>query len=230
VVALKEFVLPVYPDARLRKQAAERFQVEAEMLSRLQHPQIVRFLDLFIEDHRAYLVLERAEGTTLKALVRSGGALPEKRVTALALQMCEILGYLHSRTPPVCHRDFTPDNLILGSDGLIRLVDFSVAQQIESRLTGSIVGKPAYMAPEQFRGKPTPASDIYSLGASLFYLLIGHDPEPISESHPRAENAAVTTAMDDIVARATRPDASQRYHDVQKVKQDLDQLASTSFT
>ncbi len=224
IVVLKEFVLPVYPDPRVRKSAAEKFQEEAAMLSKIEHPQIVKFLDLFVEDHRAYLVLERAEGTTLQDLVAASGPQTERYVIQLALQLCEILSCLHSQTRPVIHRDFTPDNLILGCDGLVRLIDFSVAQQVQSNLTGSVVGKPCYLAPEQFRGKPTTQSDIYSLGATMFYLLVGCNPTPISVCHPHEARPAVSPALDHLVARATQLDCQQRYQNANALAADLKQL------
>src|SRR5581483_5192636 len=100
-------------------------------------------------------------------------------------QMCEILAYLHGLEPPVVHRDFTPDNLMITDDGTLKLLDFNVAMSADNAATSSTaVGKHAYMAPEQFRGLPEPKSDIYSLGATLHFLLTGRDPEPISVSHP----------------------------------------------
>lgn len=221
LVILKEFVLPVFPDLRVRKKAAERFQAEASMLSRLNHPQIARFLDLFVEDHRAYLVLEHVEGTTLKDMVAAEGAFPEKQVIQLSLQIAEILVYLHSQTPPVIHRDLTPDNIMLGPDGLARLIDFSVAQELSSGVTGSVVGKPNYISPEQFRGKPNAQSDIYSLGATMFYLLCGHDPPPITSLHPQAENSKISSALDAIIARCTQLDTNRRYESAVQVLADL---------
>ncbi len=225
LVVLKEFVLPVFPDVRVRKKAAERFQAEAAMLSRLDHPQIARFVDLFIEDHRAYLVLEHVDGDTLKDIVAAQGPLPEPEVVRLATQVCEILAYLHTREPAVLHRDLTPDNIMLDQDGLAKLIDFSVAEDMSSRVTGSVVGKPNYISPEQFRGKPTTGSDIYSLGATMFYLLIGHDPPPITVLHPQLENSKISNELDTIVARCTQLDANKRYEKAEHVLEDLKLLA-----
>jgi tRNA A-37 threonylcarbamoyl transferase component Bud32 len=228
LVVLKEFILPVYPDSRVRKKAAEKFQEEAAMLAKLQHPQIVRFLDLFVEDHRAYLVLERAEGTTLKDLVAAEGPQNEAYAIELSIKLCGILSYLHAQSPPVIHRDFTPDNLILGQDGIVRLIDFSVAQQVKSNLTGSVVGKPNYLAPEQFRGKPTTASDIYSLGATMYYLLTGQDPSPISVSRPKDQQDHTSRCLDDLVARSTQLEIDRRYQSVAALLEDLTRLQNSS--
>lgn len=208
LVALKEFMLPVFPDPKVRMRAAERFQVEAEMLSRLEHPQIVKFYDLFIEDHRAYLVMERAQGENLKTLVQKEGPRTEQEVARLSWQMCGLLEFLHNNDPPVTHRDFTPDNLILSSEGMLKLIDFSVARQVETTVTGSVVGKPNYMAPEQFRGKPIPQSDIYSLGATMFFLLTGEEPEAIQTSCP---GKSFTQAINEIVSKATAVDPKDRF-------------------
>ncbi len=219
LVALKEFMLPVFPDPKIRMKAAERFQTEAEMLARLQHPQIVRFYDLFIEDHRAYLVMERAQGENLKSLVQKNGRLTEREVARLAWQMCEILKFLHNNDPPVTHRDFTPDNLILNDEGMLKLIDFSVARQVETNVTGSVVGKPNYMAPEQFRGKPIPKSDIYSLGATMHYLLTTEEPEAIQTANLGTEFSA---ALNEIVAKATAIDSNDRFENAEAMASELE--------
>ncbi len=214
-IVLKESILPVYVDVNVRREALERFQNEALMLSKLDHPQIVKLRDFFIEDHRSYLVLEHIDGMSLRQLVGGQGCLPESMVCGLAVQMCEILTYLHSLSPPVVHRDFTPDNLILNSQGKLKLVDFNVAQQTELTTTGTVVGKHAYIPPEQFRGKPTPQSDIYAMGATLFYLLAAEDPEPISQSHPILKRDDISGRLDRIVSNATAIDTKKRYQSIQ---------------
>jgi serine/threonine-protein kinase len=109
----------------------------------------------------------------------------------------------------------------MGSDGMIKLIDFSVAQEVSSGVTGSVVGKPNYISPEQFRGKPATQSDIYSLGATMFYLLVGRDPSPISVSHPKTECDAISTELDDVVARCTQTELSKRYESAEKVLESI---------
>jgi serine/threonine protein kinase len=201
---LKEFVLPIGIDSDARRAATEKFLSDAELLRGLKHPCIVELFDCFIEDHRGYLVLERISGESLKDLVARSGALGEAEVVELMKQMIEILGYLHGRTPPVVHRDFTPDNLILRGDGMLKLVDFNVAQQSGSGVTGTMVGKPAYIAPEQVAGEFSPASDIYSLGATLFFPLTASEPEPITSSHPACVVPEVSQDMDGLVSKCTQ--------------------------
>jgi tRNA A-37 threonylcarbamoyl transferase component Bud32 len=227
-VVLKEFILPVYVDITVRKQALDKFEREAKILKQLDHPQVVKLIDFFVEDHRGYLVLEHIDGGSLRQRVDKEGKAPENAVVQLALQMCEILSYLHGLTPPVVHRDFTPDNLILRNDGTLKLVDFNVAQQTESTATGTVVGKHAYLPPEQFRGMPTTQSDIYAMGATLFYMLTGEDPEPISECHPRELLPAVSAEFDRIVGRCTAIDPALRYQSSSEILADLTQLTQSA--
>ena len=140
--------------------------------------------------------------------------LAEGEVLALAGQMCEMLNFLHERS--VIHRDFTPDNLILQENGVLKLIDFNVARESDQGKTGTIVGKHAYVPPEQFRGKPTKQSDLYALGATLYFLLVGHDPEPISQSSP-GEKLTVSPAMDVLVTGCTALDQTKRLQSVADV-------------
>jgi hypothetical protein len=220
-VVLKEFLLPVFVDINVRKRALEKFESEAKILKQLDHPNIVKLLDFFVEDHRAYLVLEHIDGLSIRDIVKQKGPLSEDRVHSMASQMCTILEYLHSQSPPVVHRDFTPDNLILRHDGTLKVIDFNVAQQLETTTTGSVVGKHAYLPPEQFRGMPTCQSDIYAMGATLHFMLTGVDPEPLSESHPNLAGAAVSERMDTLVAKATSQNLEDRFADVQELAGDL---------
>lgn len=222
-VVLKEFILPVYVDITVRRQALDKFEREAKILKQLDHQQIVKLVDFFVEDHRGYLVLEHIDGGSLRQLVEQRGKVSESEARSLAKQMCEILNYLHGLTPPVVHRDFTPDNLILRKDGTLKLVDFNVAQQTESTATGTVVGKHAYLPPEQFRGMPTTQSDIYAMGATLYYLVTAQDPEPISEAHPREVETHISQDFDRIVGQATAIDPELRYKTAADLLSDLEQ-------
>lgn len=181
-VVLKETLIPAYIDKEIQQQCVERFEREARLLKELQSEHIVGLKDYFIEDKRCYLVLEYIRGQSLRQLVAEKGTLEAEEVLELARQMADILTFLHGKQ--IIHRDFTPDNLIMQENGRLKLIDFNVAREWDKDdgKTGTIVGKHAYVPPEQFRGKPCEASDIYALGATLFYLATGLDPEPISQS------------------------------------------------
>jgi serine/threonine protein kinase len=219
LIVLKESIFPVYADSPIRMQALERFEKEASLLSRLEHPGIVSLRDFFLEDHRGYLVMEHVEGRTLKDLVQEEGALGEIQVRELALQMCDILTYLHASG--VVHRDFTPDNLILGKSGQLKLIDFNVAHQMEAGSTGTIVGKQSYLPPEQFRGKATTQSDLYALGATLHFLLTGDEPEPICQSSPLQKGASCSQSLDAVVRDCTALQLSKRIGSAEDLKQRL---------
>lgn len=180
MVALKETIIPVFVENLVRQKTIEQFFKEVELLSKIECDGIVRLLDHFVDDHRAYLVLEHVEGLNLRDAVAKDGPMPAGKVRSLVLQMCDILEHLHEQN--VIHRDFAPDNLMLTPDGKLKLIDFNVAQTVSDGSTDTIVGKHAYVPPEQFRGKPTSQSDLYALGATVYFLLSGQDPEPISES------------------------------------------------
>ncbi|HEY9785303.1 MAG TPA: serine/threonine-protein kinase [Candidatus Obscuribacterales bacterium] len=220
-VVLKEFVLPVYTAREVRKRALERFENEAKILGNLDHPRIVKLVDYFLEDHRAYLALEHIDGLSLRQLVREEGPIGEARVREIAHQMCDILKYLHSQSPPVVHRDFTPDNLILDKKGKLVLIDFNVAQQRQWTATSTVVGKHAYLPPEQFRGQPTPESDLYAMGATMFFLLTGQDPEPLTSSHPAAICESVSSSLDRIVSTLTEIEVEDRFSSPHEVRQAL---------
>ncbi len=181
-VVLKETLIPPFIDKEIQQESVERFEREARLLKELVSEHIVGLRDYFIEDKRCYLVLEYVKGLSLRQFVAEHGALSTQETLNLAQQMATILIFLHSKQ--IIHRDFTPDNLIRQEDGKLKLIDFNVAREWDKDdgKTGTIVGKHAYVPPEQFRGKACEASDIYALGATLFYLNTGSDPEPISQS------------------------------------------------
>jgi tRNA A-37 threonylcarbamoyl transferase component Bud32 len=228
-VVLKEFVLPSYAGVKVRKRVLENIQSESKILKDLQHPNIVKLLDFFVEDERAYLVLEQIKGRTLKQQVEQDGPFKEVDALSFALQMTSILTFLHNRKPQVVHRDFTPDNLMVGHGDILKLIDFNVAQHLESMSTHTVVGKHSYIPPEQFRGEASPQSDIYAMGATLFFLLSGKDPEPISVSHVKSARMDVSDELDAIVAKATATDSAYRYADCAEIKSELEALRKQRY-
>ncbi|MEH1854479.1 MAG: serine/threonine-protein kinase [Nostoc sp.] len=162
----------------------ELFEREAQILSQLNHPGIPRYLDYFQVDtnydRSFYIAQQLAPGNSLATLVENGWLPDEGKVRKIAIQVLEILIYLHSLTPPVIHRDINPQNIIFNSDskGLF-LVDFgAVADTYHNTVNGgsTVVGTYGYMAPEQFRGQAFPATDLYGLATTLLFLLTGKSP------------------------------------------------------
>lgn len=220
-VVLKESIFPIFVDSTIRREALERFEHEARTLNALSHDNIVKLMDYFVEDHRGYLVLEHIQGRNLRDTA-GGSPLDEEKVLELALQMCEMLTYLHSKN--VIHRDFTPDNLILETTGILKLIDFNVAQTVNTGMTGTVVGKHAYVPPEQFRGKPTAESDVYAMGCTLFYLLSGHDPAPITQSKISKERDDISAGLQAIIERCTSLKAENRYASIDQLKADFQRV------
>jgi hypothetical protein len=224
-VVLKEFILPKGLSLNSANQFISHFESELALWKTLDHADIVKFKDVLAENHRIYLVFEYIEGSSLLELVSNNGPIPERQCIDLGLQMCDMLSYLHSLMPPVVHRDFAPDNLILTPENKLKLIDFSAATRIVQRTSSAVAGKLAYIAPEQFGGNTCIQSDIYSLGATLFYVLTGSTPEAISQSHPREHNASVSQEMDAIVAKATAYRVEERYADVRELRACLEKLS-----
>ncbi len=226
MVVVKEAVVPASACEQSRGKAAELFAREAQFLARLNHPRIARVEDHFVEGGRNYLLLEYLQGQDLRQLVKQHGPQPEEKVLRWAKQVVELLAYLHGQQPPIIHRDLTPDNLVLRDDGSVILIDFGAANEFVGTATGTLVGKQAYIAPEQFKGKARTQSDIYALGGTLHFLLTGCDPEALSVSHPRELNAELSPAVDDLVARLTCIETEGRPQSPEVVLQILSTLTT----
>lgn len=223
-IVLKEFILPSHAGAELSARSLEHIRREHELIKRIHNSQVVEYYGLFVEDHRAYLILEHVDGPSLRQLVEREGPVSPERGLELAEQMAEILTHLHSQSPPVVHRDFTPENLLLGKDGKLKLIDFNVAQELETSATRTIVGKHSYIPPEQFRGKPVPQSDIYAMGAGLYFLLTGEEPDPISVAHPILKRPEVGGEIDELVSRATQGDLNKRYKRAEDLREAIQKI------
>lgn len=172
----------------------ELFDREARVLANLQHPSIPKYLDRFDEDtptdRRFYLVQALAPGESLAASVEKGWQPKERQVRKMALQLLDILNYLHGLTPPVIHRDIKPQNIIRDSKGKLYLVDFGAVQDVyRNTLTrgGTFVGTLGYMPHEQFRGQVGAASDLYALGATLLFLLTGKSPAELPQKRMKID-------------------------------------------
>ncbi len=207
---LKEFVLPFGAEPELVKKASEHFAREARLLRSLQHEQIARVYDHFIEDNRNYLLIEYIQGQTLRQIVHEEGQQSEEKVLSYAIQIAEILQYLHNQNIPIIHRDLTPDNLILSPRGKLFLIDFGSANEFVGNATGTLVGKHAYMAPEQIRGKAAPASDIYSFGQTLYYCLSGSDPLPLLSSSLAQAESNLANNLNRLITQCTNLEIEQR--------------------
>ena len=172
----------------------ELFEREAKVISHLHHPQIPKYFNYFYidteQDRRFYLIRELVSGNSLATWVEKGWHPTETQVKQVAIQVLEILSYLHQLNPPIIHRDIKPENIILQPDGKIFLVDFGAVQDIYRQtvsFSGTFVGTIGYMPPEQLRGKAYSASDLYSLGATLLYLLTHRLPDELPQKRMKID-------------------------------------------
>ncbi|WP_310489755.1 serine/threonine-protein kinase [Chamaesiphon sp. VAR_69_metabat_338] len=168
--------------------AIELFEREAKILAQLNHPCIPKYLDYFQidtdRDREFHIVQSLAPGTPLSALIDRGWQPEVAEVEQIAVQILEILAYLHHLSPPVIHRDIKPQNLIKSADGKISLVDFGAVQDTyHQTVTGgsTVVGTYGYMAPEQFRGQAFLSTDLYGLATTLLFLLTREDPSKLPQ-------------------------------------------------
>lgn len=175
--AIKE-IFDRFTNSEERARAIEYFHREADTLAQLKHPSIPAIFDRFGEGNCHYLVMDFIEGVNLEdELAAQGGSLPEGRVIEIARELCDVLSYLHSFRPPVIYRDMKPGNVILTPAGRVVLIDFGIARIFTPQGKATLIGTPGFAPPEQYAGTVDERSDLYSLAATLHYLLTGRDPE-----------------------------------------------------
>lgn len=209
-----------------REQAAEQFRREALLLQALSHPNLVKVTDTFSEGRRHYLVMDFVDGQALPALIAPQQEGWQEQVRAWALQLCDVLAYLHGRQPPVIFRDLKPDNILLpNGEERLKLIDFGIARFFDPAKERDTVaiGTPGYMAPEAFYGQTDARSDLYSLGVTLHTLLTGFDPAQAPWQLPSVAELAPHVAEDlaQIVAHAIELDPEQRFQTAQEFKRAL---------
>ena len=177
ILAIKE-MLESPDNEDMQEKFTEWFEREMHILSNLRHHGIPDFRDHFLSGGRYYLVMEFVAGKNLEDLQQEQAPLgfPEATVLKWALEISDILDYLHSQDPPVIHRDIKPSNIIAKSEGKLMLVDFGIAKFFSSSKTGTRIGTMGFIAPEHYKGHPEPRSDLYSLGVTLYQLFTGIDP------------------------------------------------------
>jgi outer membrane protein assembly factor BamB/tRNA A-37 threonylcarbamoyl transferase component Bud32 len=228
--ALKEMILKCadHLDQQTRMRTFER---EANLLALLDHPLIPRVNDFFSETNRAYLVLEYIQGKNLEeVLMETDEFLDERLVGGWALQVCEVLDYLHSFRPlPVIFRDLKPSNVILTPQNQVMLVDFGIAKVFEPDRRHTMIGTEGYSPPEQYKGQVDPRSDIYALGAMLHHLLTASDPRlevPFTfyERPPRLLNPTISPGMEAVIMKCLAYQSDQRWQSARELSGALQHL------
>jgi outer membrane protein assembly factor BamB len=224
--ALKEMICTT-PDPQVRRLAIQNFEREANILASLNHPTIPKIYDYFTEGTRSYLVLEYIEGEDLEALMGdTEQILPEERGVDWAIQICDVLSYLHSQEPPIVFRDMKPSNIMLRPPNHVVLIDFGIARVFEVGQKGTMIGTEGYSPPEQYRGIANPVGDIYALGATLHHLLTRRDPrlEPpftFHEEPPRLLNPALSEELEAVIMKALEYEPEKRFASAKDMKDAL---------
>ncbi|MSP12649.1 MAG: zinc-ribbon domain-containing protein [Chloroflexi bacterium] len=210
------------------------FHSEARLLARLDHPLLPKISDAFTLPEGSFLVMDYVPGLSLQAFLRQDPPpWDEVRCLRLALDLCDVLEYMHTRRPPVIFRDLKPDNIMLLPDNSLKLIDFGIARVFTQGKAGDTVafGTPGYAAPEQFGGQQSDArADIFALGALLHYLLSGQDPE--HKPNPFVFSSLVAVAysppgvqaspqLDAILARAVDLDREKRFASARQLRDAL---------
>jgi len=226
IVAVKE-MSNVAPDPRLRRLGIQNFEREANILASLSHPSIPKIFDYFSEGNRSYLILEFIEGQALDDLLEERRQpYGQEEVVDWALQVCDVLAYLHSQKPPVIFRDMKPGNLMLRHDGRIMVIDFGIAKVFEHGQRGTMIGTEGYSPPEQYRGVAEPRGDLYALGATMHHLLTARDPrlEPPFTFHERPIrlfNPGVSPEVEAVIMKALAYDVQDRFASAVEMAQAL---------
>jgi serine/threonine protein kinase len=209
----------------------ELFEREAQILARLDHPQIPKYLEYFHvdtpTDRAFYIVQQLAPGQPLNALVQSGWRGTEAEIKSIASQILEILKYLQSQSPPLIHRDIKPHNIVRDENGQVFLVDFGAVQATyhNTLMKGNTVaGTYGYMAPEQFRGRAVPASDLYGLGATVLYLLTHRSPADLPQERLKVNfrsHVNLSESFADWLETMLEPDEADRFPSAHRAVQAL---------
>lgn len=205
-VAVKEMSTNAVGRGNLQA-AVAAFKQEASILISLKHQALPTIYDFFSRsEERWYLVMDYIVGKTLKEVARERGKITEEEVLDWARQLCNILGYLHSRQPPVIFRDLKPANIMISPDGTIKLIDFGIARHFHPGATADTAayGSIGFAPPEQYGQEQTNVkSDIYALGATLHFLLTGLDPDSNPFTfEPPGKLAKVSTQLEKAIMRA----------------------------
>jgi len=227
LVAVKEMVNTA-PDPAVRATIVQNFEREANLLATLDHPAIPRIYDYFSEEDRSYLVLEYINGKDLEAIIsESEGFLTEEQVLAWAIELCDVLSFLHSHKPdPIIFRDMKPSNVMIDHNGDVKLVDFGIAKTFQAGQKGTMIGTEGYSPPEQYRGEATPLADLYALGATLHHSLSRRDPRmepPFSfEERPlRKINSGLSAELEAVINTSLQYNPEDRFQTAEDMKEAL---------
>ncbi|MDF1516088.1 MAG: serine/threonine-protein kinase, partial [Anaerolineae bacterium] len=236
ICAVKEMINTA-TDPEVRQMIVRNFEREASILATLSFPAIPQIYDYFTQGSRSYLVIEYVSGKDLEAFIaEKEGFFSEREVISWAVQLCDVLTFLHNHKPrPIIFRDLKPSNIMLDEHNRIRLVDFGIAKLFQSGDKGTMIGTEGYSPPEQYRGIAEPRGDVYALGATLHHLLSKQDPrlEPPFSFRDRSihkTNPVVSRQLVNIIDKALDYDVNKRWGSAEEFKRALLSISSSSFS
>ena len=206
---------------------------EPRLLASVSHPNIVSITTAEKQDNVFFIVMEYVPGETLENLIASKGLLDVNRALDYTCQICNAVDHAHRQG--VIHRDLRPANVLVTENNMLKVADFGTSRFLEIAAHGTtVIGSPPYMAPEQFHGKAVFASDLYSLGVTMYQMLTGvlpyDTPTPADldklmsgelVSPPRLKNPAIPKSINDIIMKAMAPDVAQRYQRASELLEDV---------
>lgn len=208
---------------------------ETDILKRLSHPGLPSIIDVIDDNESFLIVMDYIEGNPLSKALEEYGAQPESSVIEWAKELCDVLGYLHTRTPKIIYRDMKPANVMLKPDGHLTLIDFGTAREYKEKNLAdtTCLGTIGYAAPEQFggMGQTDERTDIYCLGATLYHLVTGMNPsEPPYEMRPiRQINPALSSGLEEIILKCTQRNPDDRYQSTAELKYALDHYQELDY-
>ncbi len=210
-------------------EATDTFNREVGMLSELEHPHLPHIYEHFTYPEHWYLVMDFIEGETLEEYLQKqpDGHLSVTETLQVGIQLCEVLGYLHSQHPPIIFRDVKPANVMRTVTGHLYLIDFGIARRFQpgQKHDTIVLGSPGYAPPEQYgRAQTTVQSDIYSLGATLHFLLTSKDPSEAFASPASSPMQEVPGELQHLLEQMLEWDASKRPESMSVVKLALQQI------
>jgi len=228
--AIKEMSDTAIPDPEEREYAVQAFLQEANLLRRLQHPNLPKVMDVFSEGGKYYLVMEYVHGLTLQEmLLERNSPFNELEVLPWAMQLCDVLDYLHSQNPKIIFRDLKPSNIMLTNQGQIKLIDFGIVRFFKPGKTKDTValGTPGYASPESMSGQTDERSDVYSLCVTLHHLLTLHDPVSTIFNLPplRKINPSISSDIENIIMCGVQNQRDRRWQSIPRMQIELTKLA-----
>lgn len=226
-----------FRDLATKHQAIAQFKMEAKILFKLVHPNLPGYKDYFDYEYKRYLIMEYIEGKNLETIVKeTPGFIDQKQVIKWGMELCDVLSYLHNMKPePIIFRNLRPDNIILSKTGLLKLMDFGISKFFQADKQTLEVAKiinPHFSPFEQYSGRTDVRTDIYSLGAVMYFLVTGTKPADAIDismetkvlKSCRVFNPDISLELDNLILKAMRMYKEHRHQSIEDIRTDLKKL------